>query len=93
MTQITNFHQLLDELINEKYNYMSSLVDNLDDMDDFSLGRYQGRIHCYEEIIDLINDITENLNFGLKSDKYVDKENVSRETKEEGYGFGQSVCS
>ena len=68
MTQITNFHQLLDELINDKYICVSTLVDNLDDMDDFRLGRYQGRIHCFEEIIDLINDIIENLNFGLASD-------------------------
>lgn len=48
------FSELQEIIYSEKYSIMELLCENLEDLTPFQLGRYQGELQAYQEVLNLL---------------------------------------
>ena len=56
-THIKNFEQLREYIWESRQDTYQWLIQNLEDLSPFHLGRYQGTIIAYELMLDTLRDI------------------------------------
>ncbi len=49
--------KLRDNLCEEKQSLMEILVERLEELSDFELGRYQGEIAAYDDVLQMLRNI------------------------------------